>query len=250
MKRPVISIKAMSVFLVLICFLFSACQQSVATDNSALSSSVSSSETSYSGETVSDDTTPAINYANIVYALPNAEKTSTLDFLPEKLQALYQEAKDAYYPMHYSPDSLVNLYQYESLDDMTVEIDGDTFKLFATSFDEYKALLRQIFTERALMSIRFYENFTSYNGYLAGRQRPIAGELDYSYVYVNDYYPDEYIPGEATDSYIAFTLVAYYDYKGGTKPEDMAVYSVKYPILLVKTADGWRFDVFHTELFG
>jgi hypothetical protein len=241
----------MRVFLVLICFLFSACQQSVATDNSALSSGVSSSETSSSEETVSDDITPAINYADIVYALPNAEKTSTLDFLPEELQALYQEAKDAYSPMYDGPANLVaGRYQYERLDDMTVEIDGDTFDLFATTFDEYKALLRQIFTERALMSIRFYENFTSYNGYLAGRQSSVGDLLHGAYVYVNDYYPDEYIPGEVTDSYIAFTLVAYYDHNGAPKPEDMNVYIVKYPILLVKTADGWRFDVFHTELFG
>jgi hypothetical protein len=240
----------MRVLLVFICFLFSACQQSVVTDNSAISSVVSNSETSSSEETVLNDTTPAINYADIVYALPNAEKTSTLDFLPAELQALYQEAKDAYTPMYSIAGNVENMYQYESLDDMTVEIDGDTFDLFATTFDEYKALLRQIFTERALMSIRFYENFTSYNGYLAGRKVSVGTHLHGAYVYVNDYYPDEYIPGEVTDSYIAFTLVAYYDHNGASKPEDMNVYIVKYPILLVKTADGWRFDVFHTELYG
>jgi hypothetical protein len=140
-------------------------------------------------------------------------------------------------------------YGYQS--DGEAQIDGNMYFLYAATYDEYRALLHKIFTERALQATPFYENFTSYNGQLAGRQEHVGDDgLADAGAYIDYYYPDEYIPGEETDAYIAFTLVAYYDRNGATKPEEMDVYTIEYPMLFVKTPDGWRFDEFHTEEYG
>ena len=51
---------------------------------------------------------------------------------------------------------------------------------------------------------------------------------------------------------VAFALIAHYDRNWDTSftPEDMDVYTIEYPIRLVRTANGWRVDEFHCTDFG
>ena len=69
---------------------------------------------------------------------------------------------------------------------------------------------------------------------------------------VMDNCPDTYRLESATNDTVAFALIAHYDRNWDTSftPEDMDVYTIEYPIRLVRTADGWRVDEFHCTDFG
>lgn len=64
--------------------------------------------------------------------------------------------------------------------------------------------------------------------------------------------PDTYRLESVTDDTVVFALISHYDrnWASSFAPDDMDVYTIEYPIRLVRTADGWRVDEFHSTDFG
>ena len=69
---------------------------------------------------------------------------------------------------------------------------------------------------------------------------------------VMDNCPDTYRLESVTGDTVVFALISHYDrnWASSFAPDDMDVYTIEYPIRLVRTADGWRVDEFHSTDFG
>ncbi len=148
-------------------------------------------------------------------------------------------------------------YTYE-----VVSYEGmDGYYLSQYPYADFDATVRSVFTDRFWQECNWllfgdealYPIYADLNGAL--------GVLDLergSGYYYNDHFPDQFRLEEQTEDRISFTLIGHYSpvwpYEGETYEERDArlereyEYTLEFPITMVLTDAGWRFDEFHTAL--
>ncbi len=190
------------------------------------------------------------------------------DFLNEEQQEQYRFAHYLYghmfggettaveelFPLVHVPvEGYEGAYTYES-----VEYGKDFFYYRSTvPYADFDAAVRSVFTDR------FWEERS---GITEGQ--PIYADLDGTLImaelsrgagyFYNENFPDEFRLEEQTEDKISFTLIGHYSPvwpKEGESYEERDArllsgyeYTHEFPITMVLTEKGWRFDTFHTAL--
>ena len=188
------------------------------------------------------------------------------DFLTGEQQDLYRRAHCLYLNLFGAApacvDCLGNAQNGSSnetvvIDDMTYTLSHGRYRSWA----DFNALVHAVFTEE------FWDEhnspvpadgkpwiiFREYNGSLCY----LDTEKGQGYYY-NENFPDEFRLESQSEDRILFTLIGHYSWawpkEGETFEERDArrareyEYTIEFPIRMVLTEDGWRFDVFHSAL--
>lgn len=191
------------------------------------------------------------------------------DFLTEEQQYLYQRAHCLYLNLFgvtsANVDRLGRLgvaprqseYDTVVIDDMTYTVSHGRYR----KWEEFDALVHAAFTDK------FWDEhnnsvsavgepwimFREYNGMLCY----LETEKGQGYYY-NENFPDEFRLEKQTEDEILFTLIGHYSWvwprEGETYEERDArlereyEYTLEFPMRMVLTEDGWRFDEFHSGL--
>ncbi len=222
-------------------------------------------------EQVTEDSSTMLSINNIEYEPPLSEEDMSIvkpDFLNDEQQMLYCRAYSLYQHMFGGDTSgieydelmskeEVNAFQYE-----TVDIGDYTYKKALGRYrywEHFDAVIHSVFThrfwnERNILSI---ENES-------GIYLEKDGDLYFlelgrgSGYYYNENFRDEFVLLEKTDSEILFTLIGHYTPvwpKEGENSEQRNVrrakgydYTIEFPMKMVRTENGWRFDEFHSAL--
>lgn len=191
-------------------------------------------------------------------------------FLTEEQRNLYRKAGFLYESMFGGDTTFIDYYRsgdtprpdpdpYES-----VELDGYTYLLakgIYRRWEDFDAAVHGVFTDA------FWEE---HNNSRLGNEKmiPIYRDIDGrlgiidlsrgSGYYYNDNFPDEFRLDSQTDDTISFTLIGHYSLpwprEGETYEErdrrwaQGYEYTLEFPIKMVLTENGWRFDEFHSAL--
>ena len=135
----------------------------------------------------------------------------------------------------------------------------DGYYLSRYPYADFDATVRSVFTDR------FWQEH-NWHPYPDGRSYPVYADLDGVLAvrdlsrgggyYYNARFPDRFHLEEQTEDRISFTLIGHYSpvwpYEGETYEErDQRLereyeYTLEFPITMVLTDAGWRFDEFHT----
>ena len=158
----------------------------------------------------------------------NAESLSVPvpDFLDEGQQRLYRQAHSLY--IHLLGDGVEYWELYpQTGPHETVEIDGRTYLASRGPFAAWKdfdAAIRAVFTDEFWTALNKAEIYVCHGEQLCflDVERGVG------------YYRDDSRPD-------TFTLTGYYSAPGGGGEE----YTIDFPIRMVRTEAGWRFDEFH-----
>ena len=163
------------------------------------------------------------------------------DFLDEEQQLLYRQAYSLYIHLLGCESGGVEyseLYPQERSNE-TVELNGRTYLAARGPFAAWKdfdAAIHAVFTED------FWEAQGREETYVRNGEQLCF--LDISRgggYYRDDSRPDTFTLTEQTEDEISFTLTGYYTAWGEGGEE----YTIDFPIRLVRTEEGWRFDEFH-----
>ena len=199
---------------------------------------------------------PPLQEADWAIAVPN--------FLTEEQQLLYRRAYSLYRHM-FSGDT--NMIEYAET------LDADNSPMYGTEpvqigeysyvksqgryqrWIDFDSVIHSVFTEDFFAGINQlsngYEIYLEHDGALyfldLGRE---------SGAYYNENFADDFILERKIDSEILFTLIGHYSNifpRDGETPEDYEErrkqefdYTLEFPIKMVLTQDGWRFDEFHS----
>lgn len=132
----------------------------------------------------------------------------------------------------------------------------EDYELYDITFEAFENLVHSIFTTAYTDSLGdiYTQKFLDYDGHLAlcfssEYILPIHDDVARP---VLDYCPDTYRSGTYTENEVTFTLISHYDrnWRSSMEKDEMDVYTIEYPIRMVKTDDGWRLDKFHTTMYG
>ena len=231
---------------------------------SALSESYSESDSfpeSSDGTITREDSIPDTDsYAEIPSASQlGKEEYTSLSFLNEEQQQLYQNAADFSSCLFSLPGNLNYLDTSPRFEPQTngaaVVTDGN-YILYQNPYSDFEHLVNQLFTADYLDSLGpiYSEKFIDYNGHLA-----TYADSDMTYPLLNgvtrltlDNYPDTYRLESADSNLVVFTLISHYDQNWQTDRtiSEMDIFTIEYPIRMVQTDDGWRIDEFHTTMYG
>lgn len=183
-----------------------------------------------------------------------------LSFLSDDPRQVYDLAYKLRYALYGIPDNILwqdstPQFKQHSDDGVSVRSEGN-YLLYENPYSDFTDLMQRVFTADFIKSLGplYTEKFVDLNGHLATSTDdallcPMMDDLSRT---VMDNCPDTYRLESATNDTVAFALIAHYDRNWDTSftPEDMDVYTIEYPIRLVRTADGWRVDEFHCTDFG
>lgn len=187
--------------------------------------------------------------------LVGQEVDSTDQFLTPPQEEVFQMAQEATYTLQGLGDNIVSLgFSQQSSDGSFVDQVEGEYYLFENSYEEYVQCMESIFTRNVLDDPRYSldRKFIDYHGQLAcyGGPGGCSMTMVEGYTrYVAEEYPDTYRLEYRDGEKVEFTLLAHYD-KNWDQQAPMEVYTVEYPIRLVKTRDGWRVDQFHSAVYG
>ena len=190
-------------------------------------------------------------------AQPEQEYTD-LSFLSEEQQTIYLRAEDFCFTLFGNPGNLLYLDWAPEFRATTLQYLGsvEDYELYDITFEAFENLVHSIFTTAYTDSLGdiYTQKFLDYDGHLA---------LCFSSEYILpihddvarpalDYCPDTYRSGTYTENEVTFTLISHYDrnWRSSMEKDEMDVYTIEYPIRMVKTDDGWRLDKFHTTMYG
>lgn len=184
-----------------------------------------------------------------VSAVPG-EEYSDLSFLTEEQQMIYRQAEKARDFLFGVPTNLEgSIFKRWPVDSPIEEPHG--YDVYENSYSEFESYIYSIFTSNYIDSLgAFYtDKFIDYNGYLATNNSSelMAPLVEGVWRGVLDNYPDTYRLESQDDSTIRFTLISHYDRNA---VGDIDVFTIEYPICMVKTESGWRMDEFHTTMYG
>ena len=180
-----------------------------------------------------------------------------LSFLSDDQRQVYELAYGLRYALYGLPDNLLwqdstPQFKQQSDDGVFVRQEGNYF-LYENPYSDFTDLMQRIFTADFIQSLGplYTEKFIDLDGHLATSTDdalicPMMDDLSRT---VMDNCPDTYRLESATDDTVTFTLIAHYGRNWDTS-YTMDVYTIEYPIRLVRTADGWRVDEFHCTDFG
>ena len=223
-------------------------------DNSLPASSGDPSVTSESTESSSNDSMhlPASSQRNETKnedeAINPKELVNSLSFLSEEQQSLYQEAVNIAPGLFGMPGNLMYYWGYKESDMKPSDV-PDTYELYDVSYEEFSNRVLTIFTTEFLNRIDYAEKFTNYNGQLLvdGWR---SNDMPYgTTIQVLEAYPDAYRLERQDENGVEFILISHYD-RNGWNDGEMDVYTIEYPIRMVRTKNGWRIDEFHVTQYG
>ena len=190
-------------------------------------------------------------------AQPEQEYTD-LSFLSEEQQTIYLRAEDFCFTLFGNPGNLLYLDWAPEFRATTLQYLGsvEDYELYDITFEPFENLVHSIFTTAYTDSLGdiYTQKFLDYDGHLAlcfssEYILPIHDDVARP---VLDYCPDTYRSGTCTENEVTFTLISHYDrnWQASMEKDEMDVYTIEYPIRMVKTDDGWRLDKFHTTMYG
>lgn len=186
--------------------------------------------------------------ANVSPLKESEEEVSTLSFLTEEQQAIYNRAADASLILFDGAENIrAHGFSPQSSDGKTIDI-VNGYELWENSYKELSDWFEGIFTKNFLAQTDYDNKFVDYHGQLATNflSSPLVegcwrGTLDK--------YPDTYRAGIQTADTINFVLISHYD-KNWNTDKPMEIYTVEYPIRMLLTDAGWRLDEFHTTEYA
>ena len=201
--------------------------------------------------------TPDSSEASASPAQPEQEYTD-LSFLSEEQQTIYLRAEDFCFTLFGNPGNLLYLDWAPEFRATTLQYLGsvEDYELYDITFEAFENLVHSIFTTAYTDSLGdiYTQKFLDYDGHLAlcfssEYILPIHDDVARP---VLDYCPDTYRSGTYTENEVTFTLISHYDrnWRSSMEKDEMDVYTIEYPIRMVKTDDGWRLDKFHTTMYG
>lgn len=183
-----------------------------------------------------------------------------LSFLSDDPRQVYDLAYKLRYALYGIPDNILwqdSTPQFKQRSDDGVSVRRESnYLLYENPYSDFANLIQRVFTADFIKRLGplYTEKFVDLNGHLATSTDdallcPMMDDLSRT---VMDNCPDTYRLESATDDTVAFALIAHYDRNWDTSftPEDMDVYTIEYPIRLVRTANGWRVNEFHCTDFG
>ena len=265
--------KATAILSVALCgCLLSGCSNSATSASSLTSPPSTSDDESSSAATSASDSYKDEESTSVVSSsiLPPTEEPNTpdssepiaspaeseqeytdLSFLSVEQRQLYTNAYDASFGLYGEGANLMDQWGYKVVTDGSdsVPFIEDHYILYDVSFDEFSERIRSIFTDNCLASTNYAIKFKNYNGRVAVHfslhNEMIAGMA----ICVQEQYPDTYRLVKNTAKEVEFTLISHYD-RDDSVENPLEVYTIEYPIRMVKTDDGWRIDEFHTSRYG
>lgn len=194
-----------------------------------------------SGSEVQSTLEPPLEEADMAVAVP--------DFLTPEQQDLYRRALNL--RLHLMGSDIE--YGQVSVDYEQVTIGDYTYLVSQgrySDWDDFDAVVHSVFTERFWNEFNLFDGknalYTEHDGKLCFLDTSIGG----GYYYTTGI-PDEFRLDTQTDSGITFTLIGHYnDLGGGTGEREQRGYdyTLEFPIKMVLTDNGWRFDEFHCAL--
>lgn len=173
------------------------------------------------------------------------------DFLTEEQQLLYRRANNLYSHAKLGSDieyvgNNIDLFQYE-----TVQIGEDSYYVSKgpyQNWDDFRAVISSVFTEDYWKRFTDNTSLREYNGQLCFLDTAMG--VGYFYDKTST---DTFRLESKTDTEIHFTLIGHYAERWtqdeiNTTGEELHYYTLEFPMLLILTENGWRFDEFHSAL--
>lgn len=181
-----------------------------------------------------------------------------LSFLNEEQRQAYEGAYKLNYTLYGMPDNLVWVdvsprFTQQSDSEGVFVLTVGNYALYENPYTDFTNLMQSVFTTDFIRRLGplYTEKFIDLDGHLAAScdsvlAYPMHDDLSRT---VMDNCPDTYRLESVTDDTVVFALISHYDrnWANSFAPDDMDVYTIEYPIRLVRTADGWRVDEFHRE---
>ena len=187
------------------------------------------------------------------------------DFLTEEQQTLYRQAAALYDAMFGgettgidyafpSPDALPDEYS-------TYTPDGSDYTYIRSdcrwqSWADFDRVVRGVFTDRLWAELNEADFDGSPSVYIEHDGQLYILDCSYGDQYYNNVFPDEFALVEQTDERIEFTVTAHYSYpypRQGESYEERDErmktsyeFTLTFPVVLLRTDAGWRFDTFCT----
>ena len=193
--------------------------------------------------TPSETSEPPLQEADWAIAVP--------DFLTEEQQLLYRRANNLYSHTRLGTDieyagNAPDLSQYE-----TVQIGEDSYYVSKgpyQNWDDFRAVMCSVFTEDYWKRFTDNTSLREYNGQLCFLDTAMG--VGYFYDKTST---DTFSLESKTDTEIHFTLIGHYagpwtQDEINTTGEELHYYTLEFPMLLILTENGWRFDEFHSAL--
>lgn len=193
-----------------------------------------------------------------------AVETESLSFLTEEQQAVYQEAYNAQNWLYGLADNLlsnggVNLVGGQAYE-WQVDQNGNVMNtpegniLYVNSYEGFRNYVYSVFSKSFVANLGFFEKkFTNFDGKLATNSALFCNCAQGWWRGVADNYQDAFRPGSSSDDKVTFFLIGHYDrnqISGKYEGDTLDVYTVEYPITLVKENGSWLVEEFHTTQFG
>lgn len=239
--------------IILSALLLAGCQSVSTSVSSSTPSHPSTVTTPVPPSPASEESSPAATDTPEQSPIDTTKEYSVLSFLTADQQELYQVAYDAKDGLYGMGDNLMYLWGYRPvLDDneAVVYIDED-YVLYDANFYEFSNHIHQIFTDSFLANSDYPVKFIDYDGDVAVNYSLKKDMVYGTTIQVNEAFPDTYRLVCSSENNIDFTLISHYDRNGWNGQNDsIDVYTIEYPIRMIKLSDGWRIDEFHTTMFG
>ena len=176
----------------------------------------------------------------------STRESPDLYFLPDELQQLYANAVDVSSGLYGMGDSLMYLWDYEEITDI-----DETYALYDADYTAFSEKIHLIFTDDCLADTDYAIKFIDHEGSVAVDRYLSNDMVENTTIQVQEAFPDTYRPVHSTEDEVEFTLISHYDRNGWNDTDDpIDVYTIEYPIRMVRTDSGWRIDEFHTTMFG
>lgn len=196
---------------------------------------------------------------------PLSERELTMavpDFLTDEQQLLYRRAYSLYQHMFSGVTSAIE-YREKFTSDEINSWENETFVINDRTYtkanglykkwDDFNSVIHSVFSDDFWNKINSTQVYIDYDGFLYYMDLERG-----SGYYYNDNYPDEFVLLEKSDTNISFLLVSHYSpiwpLEGETtlqrneRRKNEYEYIIEFPIELIKTEGGWRFNEFHTGL--
>lgn len=197
---------------------------------------------------------PAFNVADEPPLDERSLSITVPDFLDEEQQLLYRKAYRLYEAMFGGSSSGIDIPRISgqpklpSMENATVAYAGNNYIVSTgrySDWDDFSMVIYSVYTDE------FWKHMNQLNG--VERYVNVDGRMCYldlgrgsGRLYLGQ--PDEFELVSQTDDSIIFTLIGHY----GQAIEDGGNgknYTIKFPMKLVKTENGWRFEEFHSALW-
>lgn len=195
-------------------------------------------------------------------------KMAVPDFLTEEQQLLYRKAYSLYQHMFGGETSAIEYTEFMNSNEISsfkyeaIQIGSYSYK---KSLGRYKVwrdfdnLIKSVFSQRFWDDRNIIDKEIGTKIYIEKDKSLYFIEFSRgSGYYYNENFPDEFELLEKKDNFITFKLIGHYspiwplDQESSIQRNERRKaeydYVIEFPIKMILTDDGWRFDVFHSTL--